>query len=102
MQAMREVVEASDDPFRTAQRLVRQSSCLRFGVVPHQPKIDHEERDLLADVIVQLPGDSRALAFLRMQQPAAQVAKSLVTRSKRLLAGAKFALGAVSPHAVNE
>ena len=61
------------------------------GVALHrsaqQLEIDLQQRHLLADVVVQLARDPRALGFLRVQQPRAEVADSLVAGEQlRLLA----------------
>ena len=51
---------------------------------------------------MQLPGDSRTLAFLRMQEAATQIAKPLVAFSKLLLTGEKVAFGTAPAPALNE
>ena len=46
-----------------------------------------DQRDLLADVVVQLAGDARALVLLRQDQAAAQIRNLLVARAQLGLAG---------------
>ena len=60
------------------QCLVRDLPALGLHGATQQLEIDLQERHLLADVVVQLTGNPRALGFLRIQQPGAEVADSLV------------------------
>jgi hypothetical protein len=65
-------------------------------------QIGHDEGDLLADVVVQLPGDPRALVLLRQDQAAAQIRNLLVARAQLGLAGDQPLFRAATPRPLDE
>ena len=57
-------------------------SGLRLPGAAHEIEIDQQEHQLLADIVVQVARNPRALGFLRAQQPGAEVANAIVARAQ--------------------
>ena len=69
VEAVRQVVDALGQPVSAAQGRAAKPLAEVGGLL----QIGHDESDLLADVVVQLPGDPRPLVLLRLDQAAAQI-----------------------------
>src|SRR5262249_38906264 len=57
---------------------------------------------LLADVVVQLAGDVRPLALLRLDQPRAEIADAIVARAQALLTVDQPLLGTAPPATLHQ
>ena len=79
---MREIVHALGGVLRAVERAVDQAidppPMLGLVFATHQVEVERQERQSLADVVVQLAGDARAFRVLRPKQAAAEVADPLV------------------------
>ena len=95
MQTVRQVVHVSGN-------LLSARPCLggeplgfaRIGAA-HLVEIHGQQRQLLADVVVQFARDPRTLGLLRVEQSRPEVADPLVARTKTVLASAQLDLGMV-------
>ena len=96
-------MNAPGDAARAAQALRDERSGFSFKVrTANQLQIDGQKRELLPDVVVQLPGDPATLGFLGAKQAAAQIANPCVTRQQFLLAAAHLFFCLASPPRVEE
>src|SRR5207249_9165718 len=64
--------------------------------------VDGHERDLLADVVVQLTRDARPFGLLGPEQPPAQIADSIVACAQLCLTSTRQRLGLAALHRLNE
>ena len=102
MQTVRQVVHASGN---------LQSLCPYLGDEPpgfarigdtHPVEIHGQQRQFLADVVVQLARDQRTLGLLRLEQSRPEVADPLVARMETVLASAQIDFGTVPSRSVNK
>src|SRR5580765_6976647 len=105
VQAVREVVNALGDLPRAIQRFMQQRAGLylefRLGA-PNDLEIDREERQLLADIVMELPGNPGSFRFLCHQQAAAQVPNAIVARPQLRLAAVNQCLRLSSSHTLDK
>ena len=79
MQPVRQIVHALGDcSARDSAPRRPAAASAPDAVLPSSSRSIFEQRHLLADVVVQLARNPRALGFLRVQQPRAEVADPLV------------------------
>ena len=79
MEAVREIVHARGDFLGALHRFSGDGFGMALNRPTQQLEVDLQHRQLLADVVVQLPRDPRTLSFLRIQQPGPEIANPLVT-----------------------
>src|SRR6188472_2543410 len=101
MKAMREIVHARADVLSAFERFGSSGFVMAVRRPPQQLQLDRQYGQLLADVVVQLPGDAGTLLLLRLQQPPAEVADAVVTRLQRRLAPTQLLFGLSPSRSLN-
>src|SRR6188768_4375765 len=102
MQTVRQVVHVLGDASSQIQRFSRLELGLLLAGSAQQLEIDRQDRELLADVIVQLARDAGAFGFLCAQQARPEVADASVTHLQVRLTSAQRVLGAAAACALNQ
>src|SRR6516162_2031767 len=106
MEAVREIVHALGNVLCAIECALQQTidatTVLRLVFGTHQVEIEREQRKLLADVVVQLAGDTCALRFLRAEQAATEIANPLVAGAQFLGAVARLSFSEQSPPLLNQ
>jgi hypothetical protein len=85
MQAERQVAHAPGNALDSAQRVAGQASGSFLRACAQQFEIHGQHGHLLTDVVVQVSSNPRTLVILRMQQPPAQIADSVVAPPQLVL-----------------
>src|SRR4051812_48007493 len=91
MELVRELVQAGGDFARRRQR--RGRGCGVGIVASERLELERQQQHALADVVVQLAGDSRPLGLLGPEEAGAKIADAIVAPLERLLGAAQSLFG---------
>src|SRR6188474_3524775 len=96
-------MHALDDVFHAEGRLIDDLLQRVVDAVTYRRQIDRQQRQLLADVVVKLACNPRALGFLGLQQTPSEIANSPGRGPGELgLTPAQFAFASLRAYALNQ